>query len=45
MLTQLVGSVAIRRGDEWFAGVAVGGNSTDRDDEIARLALATLAAH
>ena len=44
MLTHLVGGVVIRCGDEWCGGVAVGGNSTDRDDEIARLALATLVA-
>lgn len=41
-LTHLVGGVVIRRGDEWFGGVAVGGNETNRDDEIARLALAAL---
>jgi uncharacterized protein GlcG (DUF336 family) len=44
MLTHLVGGVVIRRGGEWFGGVAVGGNSTERDDAIARLALDTLAA-
>jgi uncharacterized protein GlcG (DUF336 family) len=42
MLTHLVGGVVIRHGDEWFGGVAVGGNSTERDHEIARQALATL---
>lgn len=42
MLTHLVGGVVIRCGDEWLGGVAVGGNSTERDDEIARRALATL---
>jgi glc operon protein GlcG len=41
-LTHLVGGVVLRRGDEWFGGVAVGGNETKRDDEIARLALAAL---
>jgi len=42
MLTHLVGGVVLRRGPEWYGGLAVGGNTTDRDDEIARLALATL---
>lgn len=42
MLTHLVGGVVIRLGSEWYGAVAVGGNSTERDDEIARLALATL---
>lgn len=44
MLTHLVGGVVIRHDDEWFGGVAVGGNSTERDDEIARIALAVLVA-
>ena len=42
MLTHLVGGVVVRRGTEWYGGLAVGGNTTDRDDEIAHLALATL---
>lgn len=42
MLTHLVGGVVIRMDGAWFGGVAVGGNSTERDDEIARIALDTL---
>lgn len=44
MLTHLVGGVVIRKHGEWFGGVAVGGNSTERDDEIARIALDVLVA-
>lgn len=44
MLTHLVGGVVIRRDGEWFGGAAVGGNSTERDDEIARIALGVLVA-
>jgi uncharacterized protein GlcG (DUF336 family) len=43
-LTHLVGGCAIKIGDEWYGGVGVGGNSTERDDEIARMALAILVA-
>lgn len=42
MLTHLVGGVVVRRGEEWFGAIAVGGNSTERDDELARLALKSL---
>jgi uncharacterized protein GlcG (DUF336 family) len=42
LLTHLVGGVVIRCGEEWIGGVGVGGNATERDDELARLALATL---
>lgn len=42
MLTHLVGGVVIRQGNDWYGGVAVGGNETGRDDEIARLALGVL---
>lgn len=41
-LTHLVGGAVIRIGDEWYGGIAVGGNSTERDDEIARIALKVL---
>lgn len=44
MLTHLVGGVVIRHRGEWFGGAAVGGNSTERDDEIARIALEVLLA-
>lgn len=43
-LTHLVGGVVIEMNGEWFGGMAVGGNSTERDDEIARIALAILTA-
>lgn len=43
-LTHLVGGVVIRRGAEWFGGLGVGGNATERDDEVARAALRVLAA-
>jgi len=41
-LTHLVGGVVISIDGEWFGGAAVGGNSTERDDEIARIALKIL---
>jgi uncharacterized protein GlcG (DUF336 family) len=44
MFTHLVGGVVVRRDAEWFGGLAVGGNETDRDDAIARAALAILVA-
>lgn len=44
MLTHLVGGVVVRMHGEWFGAVAVGGNSTERDDAIARVALEVLAA-
>jgi uncharacterized protein GlcG (DUF336 family) len=43
-LTHLVGGVTIKIGDEWYGGMAVGGNSTERDDEVARIALKVLTA-
>lgn len=43
-LTHLVGGVVVARNGEWWGGLGVGGNSTERDDEIARLALAVLLA-
>ena len=42
MLTHLVGGVVIFQGEECYGGAAAGGNSTERDDEIARLALEVL---
>ena len=44
MLTHLVGGVVITLDGEWYGGVAVGGNSTERDDGIARIALDVLRA-
>lgn len=44
MLTHLVGGVVIKVRGEWLGGMAVGGNSTERDDEVARTALAVLVA-
>lgn len=41
-LTHLVGGAVIKIGDEWFGGLGVGGNSTERDDEIATIALGVL---
>ncbi len=41
-LTHLVGGVVIEIDGQWFGGMAVGGNSTERDDEIARIALGIL---
>jgi glc operon protein GlcG len=37
-LTQLPGGVELRRGDEWWGGVGVGGNTPERDVELAELA-------
>lgn len=37
-LTHLVGGVALKASGDSWGGVGVGGNSTERDDEIARLA-------
>lgn len=37
-LTHLVGGVVLRRDDQWWGGVGVGGNSTERDDELGQLA-------
>ena len=42
LLTHLVGGVVINLDGEWYGGVAVGGNSTERDDAIARIALEAL---
>ncbi|GAA5201353.1 hypothetical protein GCM10023322_81190 [Rugosimonospora acidiphila] len=42
MLTGLPGGVEVRIGDEWFGGVAVGGNTPERDVELAELARRTL---
>jgi uncharacterized protein GlcG (DUF336 family) len=44
MLTHLVGGVVITVRGEGFGGIGVGGNSTERDDEIARMALEVLIA-
>jgi uncharacterized protein GlcG (DUF336 family) len=41
-LTHLVGGVVLKVDGAWFGGMAVGGNSTERDDEIARIALKIL---
>ena len=41
-LTQLLGGLVIKIGDEWFGGMAVGGNEPDRDEALARAALAIL---
>jgi uncharacterized protein GlcG (DUF336 family) len=35
-LTHLVGGMVLKKDDEWFGGVGVGGHVTERDDEIAR---------
>ncbi len=43
-LTHLVGGVVIEIDGEWYGGMGVGGNSTERDDEIARIALGILTA-
>lgn len=37
-LTHLVGGMVLIKGGEWYGGVGVGGNTTERDDEIARIA-------
>lgn len=42
MLTQLPGGVVIAVGGECYGGLAVGGNTTERDEEIARIALGVL---
>jgi uncharacterized protein GlcG (DUF336 family) len=44
MLTHLVGGVVITVRGDGFGGIGVGGNSTERDDEIARMALEVLIA-
>lgn len=44
MLTHLVGGVVINLDGQWYGGAAVGGNSTERDDGIARIALDVLRA-
>lgn len=44
-LTQLQGGLVIRIGSEWYGGVAVGGHETERDEELARLALGVLLGH
>lgn len=41
-LTQLLGGLVVKIGDECFGGVAVGGNEPDRDEALARAALAIL---
>jgi uncharacterized protein GlcG (DUF336 family) len=41
-LTHLVGGVTVKMNGDWYGGMAVGGNSTERDDEIARIALKVL---
>lgn len=38
-LTYLQGGLVIRIGDEWYGGVAVGGHTTERDEELAHVAL------
>lgn len=42
-LTQLPGGVDVRIGDEWYGAVGVGGNTPERDVELAELAAKTLA--
>jgi uncharacterized protein GlcG (DUF336 family) len=41
-LTQLQGGLVIRVGGEWHGAVAVGGHETEKDEELARLALRVL---
>jgi uncharacterized protein GlcG (DUF336 family) len=41
-LTHLVGGVVLRRDGQWWGGVGAGGNATDRDDTLARLAATIL---
>jgi uncharacterized protein GlcG (DUF336 family) len=41
-LTQLLGGLVIQIGTEWYGGIAVGGNEPDRDEALARAALAIL---
>jgi uncharacterized protein GlcG (DUF336 family) len=43
-LTHLVGGVVLCKNGKWFGGLGVGGNSTERDDEIARIAMHILLA-
>lgn len=38
-LTHLQGGLVIRIGDEWFGGVAVGGHTTEQDEDLAHVAL------
>jgi 2-iminobutanoate/2-iminopropanoate deaminase len=38
MLTHLVGGSVLARGAEFFGGVGVGGNTTERDEQVSRLA-------
>jgi uncharacterized protein GlcG (DUF336 family) len=42
-LTQLPGGVDVRIGDEWYGAVGVGGNTPERDVELAELARKSLA--
>ena len=42
-LTQLPGGVEVRIGDEWYGAVGVGGNTPERDVELAELARKSLA--
>jgi uncharacterized protein GlcG (DUF336 family) len=42
-LTQLPGGVDIKIGDEWYGAVGVGGNTPERDVELAELARKALA--
>lgn len=44
MLTHLLGGVVIHINGECYGGLAVGGNTTERDEEIARMALGVLVA-
>lgn len=41
-LTQLLGGVVVKIGDEWSGGMAVGGNEPDRDEALSHAALAIL---
>jgi uncharacterized protein GlcG (DUF336 family) len=41
-LTQLPGGVEVRIGNEWYGAVGVGGNTPERDVELAELARKTL---
>jgi uncharacterized protein GlcG (DUF336 family) len=42
-LTQLPGGIDVRIGDEWYGAVGVGGNTPERDVELAELARKSLA--
>lgn len=42
MFTHLVGGVLLRAGADYYGGVGVGGNTTERDETIATLVAATL---